>query len=233
MRPPTSCWRHDAFDDNNANGGNLGLKDEEYWNAGATLTWPITPRFSTNLSYLREAYDRVMVNRQRTGAGEANIACPARDMLGSEICNWGSGINDTIDTFEGGASFVVVPRVVTVSVSGLYANTDSVTDTYALGTAQVTSDPQFPNVKNIFERFDVKLDYAVARTMARRLGWKGDLTLQLAYALERNHMTNWAIDQMQPYMVALDNASARSLFMDAFNPNYTASIVTLRLGMKW
>lgn len=230
---PSGSWRNDQFGDNLANGGELGLKDETYWNAGVEAGMPIGDVATISIAYLHESFDRAIVNRQRGGGGATGIACPNADTIGSDICNWGSEIEDNIDTLDGSGNIQLMPGVLELDLGALYSRTTNATSTYSLGSALVASEPQYPEVRNSFERYDATLRYTVGQETAQRLGWNGDLTLELNYAFERNRMTNWATANMAPYMIALDAGASRSLFLDALNPNYTANVVSLRVGLKW
>ncbi len=229
---PNASWRLDEYSDNIANGGDLGLKEESYWNAGIEVAYPINDAANVTVSYLREEYNRVLVNRQRGNVGSTGIACPATNTIGSPTCTWGSEIGDSIDTIFGTSSIVLSPSV-ELRLDATYSRTSDATETYALGSALVTSVPQFPDVTNTYQRLEASLRYNVGETLAQRLGWGGELGAELGYAYERNHMTNWATANMAPYMIALDAGANRSLFLDALNPNYDAHIVSLRLDLKW
>jgi hypothetical protein len=229
---PNMSWRMDEFGDNLANGGELGLKQESYWNAGIEIAYPLNDSVNLTVSYLREEYDRDIVNRQRGGAGSTAIACPATNTTGSPDCNWGSAIADDVDTVFANGQFTLSSNL-ELNLDATYSRTANATDTFALGPALVTSVPQYPDVSNTYQRIAATLKYNVGQELAQRLGWGGEMTTELGYAYESNEMTNWAIASMTPYMIALDAGANRSLFLDALNPNYEAHIVTMSLGFKW
>jgi MtrB/PioB family decaheme-associated outer membrane protein len=229
---PSMSWRMDEYGDNLANGGELGLKHESYWNAGIEAAYPLNDSVNLTVSYLREEYDRDIVNRQRGGVGSTGIACPAVNTTGSPNCNWGSAIVDGVDTIFANGQFILSSNL-ELNLDATYSHTTNATDTFALGSSLVTSVPQFPDVTDTYQRIAATLKYNVGQELAQRLGWGGELTTELGYAYERNEMTNWATESMTPYMIALDTGANRSLFLDALNPNYEAHIVTLSLGFKW
>jgi MtrB/PioB family decaheme-associated outer membrane protein len=224
---PTGSWRKDEFGDNLANGGELGLKEETYWNAGIEQTFPLADNIAVMLSYVRENFDRTIVNRQKTVVGEGNPAD-----------NWGSRIKDIVNTFGGSANIglgtsELLPGTIDLEFNYIYSHTDNETQTYALGLNNRTSTPQYPDVTNTFQRLDGVVKYGVDPGLVQSLGWDGEVVVKLRYAFERNEMTNWAIDSMVPYMIAIDAGANRSLFLAALNPNYDASLVTLEFGFAW
>lgn len=224
---PTGSWRKDEFSDNLANGGDLGLKEETYWNAGIENSFTPFDGVSVMLSYLREDFDRTLVNRQKSVAG-----------VGNPADNWGSRIHDVVDTFGGTAEIglgtsELLPGTLDLDLNYIYAHTNNATDTYALGANNRDSIPPFPDVTNDFQHFDATLKYGVDPDLVAKLGWESDVTVKLRYAYERNNMANWATDSMVPYMVGVDSGANVSLFMAALNPNYEANIVTVELGFAW
>jgi len=69
------------------------------------------------------------------------------------------------------------------------------------------------------------------------MGFKGDVTVKVRYTWEKNENSNWATDNMTPYVPTADTTELtganRSLFLAAANPNYTAQIVAVSTVVKW
>jgi MtrB/PioB family decaheme-associated outer membrane protein len=214
---PTAGWRNDDFGDRNAAGGELGLKNESYWKAGVEQSIPVTDEITLNVSYLRENYDRKIVN------GESD--------------EWGSHIHDVVDTFEGMLAVALgdelLPGDMNLELGYVYSHTNNRTDTYPLNGSGETSDPPFPDVTNDFQRLDATIKYDVDAEFVQSVGWEGEATIKLRYAYERNHMVNWQIDGIVPYMADVDSDADGSLFLAAINPNYEASILTAEFGFAW
>jgi hypothetical protein len=64
------------------------------------------------------------------------------------------------------------------------------------------------------------------------------VTFKPRYTYERNRTENWAIDNLTPYIPTPDQSAdltggGRSLFLAAFNPNYTAQIIAASVPVKW
>jgi MtrB/PioB family decaheme-associated outer membrane protein len=207
---PSFSWRHDKFQDNSATGGYLGLKQDKYWNAGVELVYAFD-RATFMVNYLLEKTNRTM----QTQPGPAGAAS-----------RFGSEIDDTVHTIIGSVNIAVIPNSLDLKLGYIYSQAKDVTNTYPLPSVAVT---QFPDVKNNFQRFDAEAKYKLEQDLVRRLGWTGDVTAKLRYAYERNHMTNWAIDNMTPIMTGVNT----SLFLASMNPNYTAQLITLSLAAKW
>jgi len=111
------------------------------------------------------------------------------------------------------------------------------------GTPATLVDPalvnggQFPKETNTFQRFNVIGRYYVDPTVVQQMGFKGDVTVKVRYTWEKNENSNWAIDNLTPYVPTADTTELtganRSLFLAAFNPNYTAQIVAVSTVVKW
>jgi hypothetical protein len=71
------------------------------------------------------------------------------------------------------------------------------------------------------------------------MGWVGDVTLKVRYTWEHNHSSNWAYDNLTPYVPTADpgqpdiSGGNRTLFLAAFNPNYNVHLIAATVGLKW
>jgi hypothetical protein len=69
------------------------------------------------------------------------------------------------------------------------------------------------------------------------MGFNGEAAFKLRYIWEQNRNSNWASDNMTPYLPTSDTneltGGNRSLFLAYNNPNYTAQIVAGALSFKW
>jgi MtrB/PioB family decaheme-associated outer membrane protein len=112
-----------------------------------------------------------------------------------------------------------------------------------IGSPAVLVDPalvnfgQFPKETNTFQRFNVIGRYYVDPIVVQQMGFKGDVTIKVRYTWEKNENRNWAIDNLTPYVPTADvnelTGANRSLFLAAFNPNYTAQVVAVSTVVKW
>jgi MtrB/PioB family decaheme-associated outer membrane protein len=220
---PTFSWRHDEFSDNLTTTGcynlncDLGLKDEKAETAGVEVAYAPSSRLTMFLSYMYEEAERAMVDRSSISPTPSPNPCSPL----TSKCNWGSNIQDFIQTFSGSINIALVPDKINLELGYIYSPALSTTDTYALGSAGNTSIPQFPDVMNQFQQFQATLS----------CNFKSNYTAKLRYAYESNHMTNWAIDNMTP-MIATTEAGS-SLFLASVDPNYTTQILQLSLTGKF
>jgi hypothetical protein len=100
----------------------------------------------------------------------------------------------------------------------------------------VANPGQFPNVNTTFQRVDLTGKYVVDRDFVTSLGFKGEVALKLRYAWERNSVTNWNNDTMQPYMyTALMNQpqAAYVQWTAGNNPNYNVHLLGGSVSFAW
>ncbi len=179
-------------------------------------------------------------------------------------CTWRSDINQRYHTFMAAADWKVVPSRFDLRFEYLYArgsedNTTTPCSAPLLvgataigtncaglnttGTPATLVDPalvnfgQFPKETNTFQRFNVIGRYYVDPTVVQQMGFKGDVTVKVRYTWEKNENSNWAIDNLTPYVPTADTTELtganRSLFLAAYNLNYTAQIVAVSTVVKW
>ena len=60
-----------------------------------------------------------------------------------------------------------------------------------------------------------------------------NFTAKLSYVYERYSATNFAMDDMQPFMESVDGGARRSVFLAATQPDYDAHFIGLSLAMKF
>jgi MtrB/PioB family decaheme-associated outer membrane protein len=177
-------------------------------------------------------------------------------------CTWSSDIDQRFHTFMAAADVKVIPQTFDVRFEYLYVISSEANATTpcsapnfvgatAVGTncnglqsiGTTLADPasvnfgQFPTERNNFQRFNVIGKYYVDEGIVRQMGWAGEVVLKLRYTWERNQNTNWAIDNMTPYIPTGDTneltGGSRSLFLAAFNPNYAAQLLAMSVALKW
>jgi hypothetical protein len=90
-------------------------------------------------------------------------------------------------------------------------------------------------VTTTFQRLEANAKYVIDPDFIHRLGWKGEVALRLRYAWERNSVTNWNNDFMQPYMYQTLNQSQVAYYQAlAFdNPNYNVHMIAGAIAWAW
>ncbi len=86
-----------------------------------------------------------------------------------------------------------------------------------------------------FQRVDATAKYVVDRDFVTSLGLKGEVALKFRYAWERNSMTNWNTDTMQPYMYLVQTQNNNAYFqaLAGNNPNYNVHLIGGSVGFAW
>jgi len=90
-------------------------------------------------------------------------------------------------------------------------------------------------VSTQFQRVDATAKYIVDRDFVTSLGLKGEVALKLRYAWERNSVTNWNTDTVQPYMylVQAQNNNAYFQALAGNNPNYNVHVLGGAVSFAW
>ena len=78
--------------------------------------------------------------------------------------------------------------------------------------------------------------YYVDPDFVQQIGWVGDVTIKGRYTFVRNRVSNYAIDDLTPYVPTPDSlleGGSRSLFLASNNPNYSAHVLAMAVALKW
>ena len=196
----------------------LGLLHDRSWHAGGELAYMMDEHNSVFVSYIRENIDRSLRNRQ------SPPDTPAR--------NWFTDMEDVVDTVTAGANLALIPDSLFLKLGYTYAKAVGSWFTYPAVAGGPTSAPQFPDVTNTYQRFDAVLKYKFDEDHVRNMGWSGDIAAKIHYAYERNRAVNWQHD-VDNYMWLVDAGTGSSVFLDGWNPNYTAQFVGFFLEFGW
>jgi MtrB/PioB family decaheme-associated outer membrane protein len=249
---PNAGLRFDDYPDDVINP--LGLRKHDDWNVGIELGLKLSPTLRLLASYNYEDQNRKVDG----GAGGANVpfgldmtGCPTSAVLNplqiiGSSCTWRSDITQQYHTVMLAADWKAIPntlefRIEYITAQATEANVTTPCPSGVLactgGGVGVTTT-QFPDEKNIFQRFNVTGRYIVDPALVQKLGWTGEVVAKIRYTWERNHADNWAFDTMTPYIPTPDQTAdltggGRSLFLAPFNPNYTAQIIAGSLAFRW
>jgi hypothetical protein len=70
------------------------------------------------------------------------------------------------------------------------------------------------------------------------MGWTGDALIKARYAFERNHVDDWMINDMQPYMFISPfsngvGGTQNMVWLAGNNPNYNVHLLGAALALRW
>jgi len=198
-----------------------GISRNETWNAGADISWAITPMAALYVSYMHEDGDRDAY--QNPTGSLARTVYHTRDLD---------------DVFIVGGKYTVIPEK-------LFLNA---TYTYSKGTSKWASDcgaggcnpsPQatYPDIHNTNHRIDYTAKYVFDESVTRGWGlWPKTQAYVKARAIwERNSNDSWQ-NMEQQLGWALPGADAtlmKAVFLGMSNPNYNVIVGQLSFGVKW
>ena len=221
-----------------------GLTSDRSYAAGVEATYAATPDMTFLFSYMNENRNQNILSASNTqlapfGAATAYTAA----QLSS------TSVRDNVNTVVIGVNYAVIPQKFdvhlgyTLSMANnfqplFFANgTGPQSGGYpSLNAAGVANPGQFPQVSTTFQRVDLTGKYVVDKDFVTSLGLKGEVALRLRYAWERNSVTNWNNDTMQPYMyTALMNQpqAAYVQWTAGNNPNYNVHLLGGAVSFAW
>jgi MtrB/PioB family decaheme-associated outer membrane protein len=230
---PNFGLRFDSFPTDAVN--QLGVSKDNGWNAGIEFSAKLTPALRLMLAY---NYEERRLHMDDCCGGAAGGLTPANI--------WSSDIKQRYNTVIAAADWLAIPERLDLRFEYLLALGSEANNTTpcasgadgCTGSGTGVTTTQFPTERNSFQRFSVLARYFVDPTVVRQMGWQGDVILKFRYAFLRNRNTNWATDNMTPYIPTEDQTAdltggGRSIFLAALNPNYTAHIVAMSLAIRW
>ena len=230
---PTAGLRDDTYPIDVVN--QLGVKRDTGWNLGLDVAARIGETFKVTAGYNYEIRARNMADCCGGAAG---------GLIPENI--WGSSINQRYHTFIASADWKAIPDTLHFGLSYVLALGSESNDTIpcssgvngCTGSGTGVTTTQFPTERNSFQRLSAVASYFVDPGVVRQMGLVGSVVFRMRYTYERNRTENWAIDNLTPYLPTADQTTdltggGRSLFLAAFNPNYTAQYVAASVAIKW
>jgi len=226
----------------------VGVTSDRSYAAGVETAYAATPDAIFLFSYMNEQRSQnVLTSNTQLAPQSATLAysCPT-----PTTCQLSAtSVRDNVNTFIIGLNYAVIPQKFDLHLGyTLSMSTNSQPLFFANGTgptsggfpslnaAGVANPGQFPNVNATFQRVDLTGKYIVDRDFVTSLGFKGEVALKLRYAWERNSVTNWNNDTMQPYMyTAMMNQpqAAYVQWMAGNNPNYNVHLLGGTVSFAW
>ena len=210
----------------------LGVKKDNAWNAGIEASAKLNSSALVRLSYNFEHHILSLDGTAVTPVIPANI--------------WHSDITQRYHTFIAGLDWKAIPGKLDFKFDYMFVLSSEANNTIpcssgiagCTGSGVGVTTTQFPTERNTYHRFSVLARYFVDPDIVRKMGWGGEVVLKARYLFQRNRNSNWATDTMTPYIPSPDQTvdltgGGRSIFLAAFNPNYTAHVMTMALAIKW
>jgi hypothetical protein len=187
-----------------------GLRYDHSWNAGAELSYVMTPDTTLMVAYMREDFKKWLIQQSGTAA------------TGQQFTD----IRDYVDTVMFAVNYAAIPNKLdfTFRMTNSWSR-DAYTTPVVLGG--------FPDVTTMYQRFDAVAKYKVDPETVHMLGWKGDVTAKLRYAWERNSVGDWQNDVMGVYMFSKDPTTINTILLAYNNPNYNVHLLAASLAWKW
>ena len=208
-----------------------GLKDNDYWTAGASLGWSPLDwlQFSADYAYERYKYNQGSRYRPVYSTPAQQAQCPAGSLdAASGLCDdptndWNSSSKDEFHTVGVNADLSVIPKKLDLTLG--YAITLGYTTISANNLSTPTDSGgiayNWDRIQNVLQTVKVVAKYHFTKKFMARLG----------YAYERYTEKDFARDPMQQYMGDVDtsNAGIQSVFLGTMVPNYEAHILSFFL----
>ena len=225
----------------------VGVSSDRSYAAGVEAAYAATPDAIFLFSYMNENRSQnVLSTNTQLSPFSANTAYSCPTPITCQLN--ATSVRDNVNTFVIAMNYAVIPQKFDVHLGyTLSTSTNSQPLFFSNGTGPASggypsivggaNNPgQFPNVNATFQRVDVTGKYVVDRDFVTSLGLKGEVALKLRYAWERNSVTNWNNDTMQPYMyTALMNQpqAAYVQWLAGNNPNYNVHLLGGTVSFAW
>jgi hypothetical protein len=203
-----------------------GLESNQVLSAGVELAYIITPDTNVLLAYMNEQQQQ-RLNMDNSADGVNGPFIPANV--------WSTRVDDRVNTYMVAVNHTVIPNKFDIRAS--YTASSAVDhQPWNNPGGSIAAPLQFPDVKSLFQRFDVTGIYTVDPDFVHRMGWNGTVKAKLRYVWERNSVANWANDMMAPYMysgAAGFNNLGYMTWMAYNNPNYDAQMISGSIVVGW
>jgi Putative outer membrane beta-barrel porin, MtrB/PioB len=226
-----------------------GLTSDRSYAAGVEAAYAATPDATFLFSYMNENRSQNVLSASNTYVCPytSSAAACAPSYTAAQLT--ATSVRDNVNTFVIGVNYAVIPQKFDVHLGyTLSMGINSQPLFFANGTipqsggypslnaAGVANPGQFPNVNTTYQRVDLTGKYVVDKDFVTSLGLKGEVALKLRYAWERNSVTNWNNDTMQPYMyTAMMNQpqAAYVQWLASNNPNYNVHLLGGAVSFAW
>jgi MtrB/PioB family decaheme-associated outer membrane protein len=225
-----------------------GLTSDRSYAAGIETAYAATPDVTFLFSYMNETRNQNVLSASNT------YVCPYTSSAAACVPAYtaaqltATSVRDHVNTVVIGMNYAVIPQKFdlhlgyTLSMGNnaqplFFANgTGPQSGGYPSIVGGANNPGQFPDVNTTYQRVDLTGKYIVDKDFVTSIGLKGEVALKLRYAWERNNVTNWNNDTMQPYMyTAMMNQpqAAYVQWLAGNNPNYNVHILGGSVSFAW
>jgi hypothetical protein len=220
-----------------------GLTSDRSYAAGVEATYAATPDMTFLFSYMNESRTQNILSASNTQLAPFGAAT---SYTAAQLT--ATGVRDNVNTVVIGVNYAVIPQKFDVHLGYTLSMANNFQPLFfANGNGPqsggypslingVANPGQFPQVSTTFQRVDLTGKYVVDKDFVTSMGLKGEVALRLRYAWERNSVTNWNNDTMQPYMyTALMNQpqAAYVQWTAGNNPNYNVHLLGGAVSFAW
>ncbi len=251
---PTVNWRDDEYQ---LAQNQLGLTHDRSLGAGVEMAYAATPDLRFLFSYMNEQRGQNQLGSStylfpfatNNVNGGTGYLCPntSPNAIGAPatyLCQaYGANIDDRVNTFIGGVNWAAIPQRLELGMNYMLSRAKNSSPVIMLnGTGPVISNDfgnnlqnQFPDVTTTFQRVEANAKYTFDPDYMRSLGLRGNVSLRLRYAWERNSVTNWNNDTMQTYMFQTLNQVQTAYYqtLAGNNPNYNVHMLGGTVAWAW
>ncbi|WP_291560501.1 MtrB/PioB family outer membrane beta-barrel protein [Bradyrhizobium sp.] len=247
---PTINIRNDGF---LLTQNELGLTKDNSTAVGVELAYATTPDLRFLFSYMNEQRNQQQLVSSTNLApytAATSYICPNTSPNGIGVTatyncqSYSSSISDRVNTFIFGVNYAVIPQRVELGLNYTLSMGKNSSPLFMQdGTGPVISNAlgnniaagQFPDVTTTFQRLEANAKYTLDPDLVHSLGWTGGVSLKLRYAWERNSVTNWNTDLMQPYMYQTLMQSQVAFYqaLAGNNPNYNVHMLGGTIAWAW
>jgi MtrB/PioB family decaheme-associated outer membrane protein len=223
---PNGGWRNDDFRLNVPN--EVGMERNHTWNAGVEVAYLMNPNTRLLFAYMYEHQSQVI-----TSCSTISGVNPACNVAGFTL--YTDNVEDKINTITVAVDQALIPSKLDLWMGYTVSHAIHAQPLYFNNGAGPTAATggQYPDQKFVFQRFEALGTYKFSQEEMSRLGWKGELRAKLRYVWERNSVSNFQNDVLQPYMFSYIPATGYMTWMAFDNPNYNVHLLGASLAWSW
>ena len=149
---------------------------------------------------------------------------------------WNIETADRTDTFMVGSKVTLIPGKLYVDGNFTYSRSTSEWDLSCTPNGcRYSPLAVFPDSHNTLTRLDVAAKYIFDEGAMRSVGWNGKAFIKARVLWEKNSNDAWQPlqDQLGWLVNPTNTTTAYSIWTGSGNPNYTAIVGQVSMGLKW